>query len=60
MNVGVNGNIPPASGLSNSGAFVAASSLVVLLANGIKEIKNIDLAEMAIESERAIGFNGRG
>lgn len=60
MNVVIDSNIPPASGLSNTGAFVAASSLAVLLANGIREIKKSNLSEMTIESERAIGLNGGG
>lgn len=60
MNVVVDGDIPPAGGLSSSGAFVVASSLAVLVANGVSEVEKIDLAKMAIESERAIGMNGGG
>lgn len=60
MNLIVDGSIPPAAGLSSSGAFVVASSLAVLVANAINNVNKIDLTEMAIASERAIGLNGGG
>lgn len=60
MNVVVDGNIPPAGGLSSSTTFVVASTLAVLVANGINKVRKIDLAKMAIVSERAIGLNGGG
>lgn len=60
MCVLVDGSIAPASGLSSSGAFVVASSLAVLVANGVERVGKLELAEMAVASERAIGLNGGG
>ena len=46
--------------LSSSGAFVVASALAVLVANGKKEIDKTELTKVAIVSERFIGLNSGG
>ncbi|KAL8863959.1 MAG: hypothetical protein Q9174_007503, partial [Haloplaca sp. 1 TL-2023] len=60
MKVMVDGNVPAGGGLSSSAAFVCASALAVLRANGRRKVKKRELAELAIVSERAVGVNSGG
>lgn len=60
MQVLVDGAIPPGGGLSSSAAFVCASALAVLRANGAEQVAKGDLVELAIISERAVGVNSGG
>ena len=60
MKVLVGGNVPECSGLSSSAAFVCASALAVLRANGESQVIKKDLVELAIASERAVGVNSGG
>lgn len=60
MQVLVDGAIPPGSGLSSSSAFVCASALATLRANGAEKIIKRELVELAIVSERAVGVNSGG
>ena len=60
MKVMVDGNVPAGGGLSSSAAFVCASALAVLRANGRTKVKKRELAELAIASERAVGVNSGG
>lgn len=52
--------VPIGGGLSSSAAFVSASALAVLLANGETEVDKKELTELAIVSERAVGVNSGG
>jgi galactokinase len=60
MNVLMDGAVPSGGGLSSSAAFVSASALAVMIANGEKEIDKTALTELAIVSERAVGVNSGG
>jgi galactokinase len=60
MNVLVDGSVPSGGGLSSSAAFVSASALAVMFANGEKDIDKTELTELAIVSERAVGVNSGG
>ncbi|KAI4214392.1 MAG: hypothetical protein LQ351_003145 [Letrouitia transgressa] len=60
MKVLVDGNVPAGGGLSSSAAFVCASALAVLRANGQKNVPKKELVELAIVSERAVGVNSGG
>lgn len=60
MKVLMDGSVPAGGGLSSSAAFVSASALAVLYANGIKEVDKTELTELAIVSERAVGVNSGG
>ncbi len=60
MQVLVDGTIPAGAGLSSSAAFVCASILAVLCANGVKHISKRELVEVAIVSERSVGVNSGG
>ena len=60
MDVLVDGNVPAGGGLSSSAAFVCASALAVLRANGRDAVKKKELVELAIVSERAVGVNSGG
>ncbi|KAK1759251.1 ribosomal protein S5 domain 2-type protein [Echria macrotheca] len=60
MNVVMDGNVPPGGGLSSSAAFVTASALAVLVANGETEVDKVKLTELAIVSEREVGVNSGG
>lgn len=60
MQVLVDGTIPAGGGLSSSAAFVCASALSVLQANGAEHIIKKELVELAIVSERAVGVNSGG
>jgi galactokinase len=55
----VDGNVPAGGGLSSSAAFVCASALAVLAANGVKVSKQ-DLLDEAIISERSVGVYSGG
>ena len=60
MSVLVDGSVPAGAGVSSSAAFVCASALAVLRANGRTKILKRDLTELAIVSERAVGVNSGG
>ena len=60
MCITVNGTVPPGGGLSSSAAFVTASALAVLVANGERDVDKLELTEVAIVSERAVGVNSGG
>ena len=60
MQVLIDGAIPPGGGLSSSSAFVCASALATLRANGADQIIKEELVELAIVSERAVGVNSGG
>ncbi|KAL8718914.1 MAG: hypothetical protein Q9225_004017 [Loekoesia sp. 1 TL-2023] len=60
MDILVDGNVPAGGGLSSSAAFVCASALAVLRANGRESVKKKELVELAIVSERAVGVNSGG
>jgi galactokinase len=60
MDVLVDGNVPAGGGLSSSAAFVCASSLAVLNANGMHSVDKKTLIETAMVSERAVGVNSGG
>lgn len=56
----MDGTVPAGGGLSSSAAFVSASALAVMVANGETNINKKDLTEVAIVSERAVGVNSGG
>jgi len=60
MKVLVDGTVPAGGGLSSSAAFVCASALAALRANGEEKISKKDLVELAIVSERSVGVNSGG
>ncbi|KAI9738070.1 MAG: galactokinase [Claussenomyces sp. TS43310] len=60
MNVLMDGTVPAGGGLSSSAAFVSASALAVMIANGEKDVDKTELTEVAIVSERAVGVNSGG
>ncbi|KAH8164653.1 hypothetical protein CIB48_g3571 [Xylaria polymorpha] len=60
MQVLMDGTVPAGGGLSSSAAFVSASALAVMVANGETNINKKDLTEVAIVSERAVGVNSGG
>lgn len=60
MEVLMDGTVPAGGGLSSSAAFVSASALAVMFANGEKEVDKTQLTELAIISERAVGVNSGG
>lgn len=60
MQVLMDGTVPAGGGLSSSAAFVSASALAVMIANGEKDVDKTDLTEVAIVSERAVGVNSGG
>ena len=60
MNILVDGTVPAGGGLSSSAAFVCASALAVLRANGEEVVDKTELVELAIVSERAVGVNSGG
>lgn len=60
MHVLMDGTVPAGGGLSSSAAFVSASALAVMIANGEKDVDKKDLTEVAIVSERAVGVNSGG
>jgi galactokinase len=60
MEVLMDGTVPAGGGLSSSAAFVSASALAVMFANGETEVDKTQLTELAIVSERAVGVNSGG
>ena len=60
MNVLVDGTVPAGGGLSSSAAFVCASALATLRANGSDKVPKQELVELAIVSERSVGVNSGG
>lgn len=60
MDVLVDGTVPSGGGLSSSAAFVCASALAVLRANGEENVDSKELVELAIVSERAVGVYSGG
>lgn len=60
MQVLVDGTVPAGGGLSSSAAFVCASALAVLRANGEEHVVKSELVEQAIVSERSVGVNSGG
>jgi galactokinase len=60
MEILLDGTVPAGGGLSSSAAFVSASALAVMYANGEKEVDKTQLTELAIVSERAVGVNSGG
>lgn len=60
MEVLMDGNVPVGGGLSSSAAFVTASALAVMAANGESTVDKKELTELAIVSERAVGVNSGG
>ena len=58
LKVLVDGNVPAGGGLSSSAAFVCASALAVMAANG-HDVEKQDLLDECIVSERSVGvFSG--
>lgn len=60
MDVLMDGAVPSGGGLSSSAAFVSASALAVMVANGENAVDKTALTELAIVSERAVGVNSGG
>lgn len=60
MELIMDGTVPVGGGLSSSAAFVSASALAVMIANGEKIVDKKELTELAIVSERAVGVNSGG
>ncbi|KAK5996667.1 Galactokinase [Cladobotryum mycophilum] len=60
MDVLMDGTVPVGGGLSSSAAFVSASALAVMVANGEDPVDKKELTELAIVSERAVGVNSGG
>lgn len=60
MDILCDGTVPSGGGLSSSAAFVCASALAVLKANGEDKVDKKELCELAIVSERAVGVNAGG
>ena len=60
MQILLDGTVPAGGGLSSSAAFVSASALAVLVANGEEVVDKTELTELAIVSERAVGVNSGG
>lgn len=60
MDLLMDGTVPVGGGLSSSAAFVSASALAVMIANGENPVDKKELTELAIVSERAVGVNSGG
>ena len=60
MKILMDGTVPAGGGLSSSAAFVSASALAVMAANGEQAVDKTELTELAIVSERAVGVNSGG
>ena len=60
MEILMDGTVPAGGGLSSSAAFVSASALAVMYANGDHKVDKKELTELAIVSERAVGVNSGG
>lgn len=59
MKLLIDGNVPAGGGLSSSAAFVCASALAVITANGLRVTKQ-DLLDECIVSERSVGVYSGG
>lgn len=59
LEVHLDGNVPPGGGISSSAAFVCASALAVIKANG-HDVSKEDLLDLAVVSERAVGVYSGG
>ncbi|EEA27153.1 galactokinase [Talaromyces marneffei ATCC 18224] len=59
LEIHLDGNVPPGGGISSSAAFVCASALAVLKANG-HNVSKEDLLDLAVVSERAVGVYSGG
>ncbi|KAK4907355.1 galactokinase [Elasticomyces elasticus] len=60
MDIQADGTVPSGGGLSSSAAFVCASALATMKANGVDKVDKKELVEVAITSERAVGVNSGG
>ncbi len=60
LDVMCDGTVPSGGGLSSSAAFVCASALAALAANGEDGVDKKELCELAIVAERAVGVNSGG
>jgi galactokinase len=60
MDILVDGTVPSGGGLSSSAAFVCASALAVMKANGEHDVDKTKLVELAMVAERAVGVNSGG
>ncbi|ODQ83092.1 hypothetical protein BABINDRAFT_170134 [Babjeviella inositovora NRRL Y-12698] len=60
MKILTTGSVPAGSGLSSSAAFVCASALATLHANGMKHITKADMTKITIVSEHHMGVNTGG
>ncbi|KAK0958290.1 galactokinase [Friedmanniomyces endolithicus] len=60
MDIQADGSVPSGGGLSSSAAFVCASALAAMKANGVDKVDKKELVEVAITSERAVGVNSGG
>ncbi|KAH8889633.1 Galactokinase [Thozetella sp. PMI_491] len=60
MQIMLDGTVPSGGGLSSSAAFVSASALAVMVANGEQTVDKTELTELAIVSERSVGVNSGG
>lgn len=60
MDILADGTVPSGGGLSSSAAFVCASALAVMRANGVQKVDKKELVELAIVSERSVGVNSGG
>jgi galactokinase len=60
MDILCDGTVPSGGGLSSSAAFVCASALAALTANGETKVDKKELCELAIVSERSVGVNSGG
>ena len=60
MDILVDGTVPSGAGLSSSAAFVCASALASLVANGEEQVDKKELVDLAVVSERYVGVNSGG
>lgn len=60
MDILVDGTVPSGAGLSSSAAFVCASALASLVANGEEKVDKKELVNLAVVSERYVGVNSGG
>lgn len=60
MDILADGTVPSGGGLSSSAAFVCASALACLKANGEDNVDKKELTEVAIVAERSVGVNSGG
>lgn len=60
MDILVDGTVPSGAGLSSSAAFVCASALASLFANGERKVNKKELVNLAVVSERYVGVNSGG